>query len=1361
MPENDVKLYAILGEPGLMPRQAAGIAALRSNLITRVGGVGARGFDAVGLEIPGVIRVAISSGQEQFTAPIPPGNACTVTCLPHATIDDNGQEYDWERIYNRIYGVSYDPATAVAPRPNPLDCQTLTIVAHRLSTGVFWPRWSGFAYECERVASSRGGTTDAFVVRGFEYAYWINQATLDPRWLAATDREFGPASAEQRIHTVLDRIGYVVSRGDPQYSLDAPVSSRSWDFILPRRTRRLQGIGAAEGNLPGFDTDGGEARISAQAVIAATALRAKAQLVMHHGPGPIDGTDVTFDTRGNNPTLPDRRAVNAQGDIPAATVQIDWGGMLTYLPWETVDGLYTTGGMATPITLTVDQTSARWSASVQRIAHKPNTEHTANTARWSGLDEDGNPTSPPTTYYYNTEERAETLNWVRKFGLKEHSVTGQPYSPEDGAALTADAAVFLRGAPIPKPVVEFSLADTGEPGYLDVICALGVGHLFQFADTWGQTTTMVVTRLAQDFRPNGITTTVTAVPHRIEIDDSGRVLPRAPRAKQLVAEAGATPADTDQAPYTPEPPDNLPGPRNLFAAVPPVRREPRGARIYYPSRDQVLVVWDWPVTVGSVPISGWRVEVDDTTRSFTGRRRWGKDIDHPWQTWALFGSADTDLLTGPQDSRRGSPSYATAGLLAGIESRGCRATVQAKSRLYDRDTIYSASLEAVDPPGAPRNVQIVRAPDSGVWLLWEPPLDQGGAELAYYSISGADGTAIAGAGRISASYPVRKITAAQLGTRTRLYLTAHNYGTPPGDAQTVEVEVPPNTTPDTVATALPAIPGPNWAKFGYVDARAAIVFSRIARGTTPVADNRIALQFRLTDLDDSTKTIVRFNNGQRSGVNYPLGFVPEFPQLQADGTRIDPSGPSYRLEARCSIGTGRNVFVANAEDDASWSPWIEQGTIPGRAFGATAVRDLDLVRTSSTREASDGLLIAMRAPRRPSEWPAARIDETAAIKYLSTPVVIPDDWTYPDTATSSRTADRSWGSYDYVLDGANPVSVGWGNRDIHLDTADRTTRVVTVTPRQVDQRGDTASAHLPALPTPAAPELMAGRESPTSTTARVFVMPTWAGDDGQASQFRVRQTGAAWGTATDFNSATPASRPTLPGVTIGTGEATIEAQVRVEGGPWSPSNSYTIPAVYDPGTSDTSVVLNTLGPVNVRVGWWDAYLRDAGGGAGSENQIIPDPAEDDRDNWGAMVLMWDEGPYSSRQGSRLRASSYLIRIETDPRNRLASELHPTTGNYVYAALQTNSDKLFAVIPVNNAFRFNMFRSWQSPGRFGEPVHWAPGFNVLIFAQRQAGMNAVRNPTTGQLIDAYRGYHAAPRFAERLPVSWSPTRLDLG
>ena len=1309
------EVVTVIGEPGLMPGQGGTVDALRSEIIAnRAIKVGARGLDAVGLELPGALRVVTGSGKPQYTSHVAHGT-CTFVGFAYDTITDNGIEYDWERIDKRIDGINLD--NPAGPLPSPLDNQQLTVVLKLTNPAddsvVFWPLWNGYARRLRRGRDEETGR-DVYAVSGVENVHHLGAATLDPRWLSESSRAFAQQHINNRIDQILERIAYLDNNTNSAYKPNALITSDRWDTFLPRRTRR--GLSPAGGAstlgagtvVPELEPITGGA-VSAQSMIHKLALVAGGQLVYHNGIGPI--RDVTGDNRR---VQPDTRDVPALDVYPAATVQIDWGGQLNGIIWPIDDrGQYQAGGMETPIVMTDGYTTDAWSGSYVTANADSDGQRTINVARMSGINADGSEASPATSFVFETSKEM-----IRKYGIRELHETGLPIGPGDSelaralnyARIAGLASDLLKTLAVPRPHWEIEQVDERTWEHYRVAAALQVHHRFSLRHG-GATDQMTVTQVTNDISADGGAgprwlKRLHCVPEAlVPDDDEPRLIrPRKPASYDWDS-ASAAPAPSRPAPSTDG--DEQTGARALPTTLPlpPVQRPEAQVRAAWTGKDKATITWDWPRRVGSAYIVKWVVEIypldenggvdfgASTSRPGVGANLIEREVAHPWQTHYEHTAT-------------------------GAQRKGIRVGVNAVTRL---DTIHSmgtVTLRPAEPPTEVHSVVARRTPNGGVAVAWAPPTDQGGSVLAYYRIRNAAGQPIAGKDRQQAGVPFVWFSAAQAAAAAwPISIEANNFGRDQPASDWAEVTLPPSAAPPAATSAGPGI-GPDFLAARYSGNWLVLLWGHAATGTNGLAPAN--LEVRLTELGVPSPRVYTVESRL---MDYSTGWVLR-PFSVFDG--LTPHGRDYKIEARVGNGTARGAL-------ANPSPWVEQAPLTGGNLGPTAVRDLALTRTSAIRESSDGLLATWRAPARPSEWPTNRIDELIlpdpppASAFARAPVAA-------DPASSSLDGNF-WGAYDTRVGTTEGVQ-GWGDNDLLDDTSVRTSRTVRIAPRYTDLTGDPVSlARRPISGPGPVQSLIATRETPNSNTVRFAFEPPVPADDGQPAEYRVRAGTGAWGAPVKLNTRlglTGRPRPPLPAVAVTATATTIEVQTRTEGGQWGASAFAAVPAAAEPRSGG-----GTPGaPGGLRVCWWDAHIGDSGGGANSDRQYssVASQTPAVQDAWAmSLVIFWDPPTTGGA------VASYLARLE-----------HPYTGfpvipgqlstQRVGGLLQTGTPRTWCVLPF--FYWFNTARrrgyTWTTPQwrainenpddpRSTPPL--VPTFGLRVWAQSATGITRYLAPSS--------------------------------
>ena len=1307
----DSLVYAIVGEPGLMPGQGDGPTKLRNAVISADGSLGiSRGYHAVGCEIRGIKEIRCEQGKDHPLAQLPVGSAAVTAHAAIAGRSPDG-EPGWRDLAARILGVKLDQIGDRGTYPVPLhsDPSSLT-VAVKLANGQIWPRFSGVVKRIDRVQDVDGH--DVVVFHGQSYNFWLRDGGLNPLYLEELDRKFDEQDAATRMHTILNRVGYLHSDASAVYHHRAQSDLGAWDRFGPSRLR--QGFGHAAGTTVPELTAAGQ---NVQRLLDDTAFVAGGSLVMHQGIGPIriEGPATGPDRLHDKPEL-----ISVTGDaiLPAADYQADFGGVLSFLKWgiDPETDLFTSGGFETPIKLTGADTDDDWTGSWRGRPAKTDSDLMFNTCVWSAA---GDPV--PTTYILDTGHGGtvtaqETRRSHRKFGLNEHVRTGLPFMARDKMQELAQR--FLGTWITPRPSFDLAcVIPPDDPGdHHRVAAALANGHDFGYVDAGGEWP-MHCLRTIDRFKPGEWQKVVTCSAAKVDVGPIG-LRPEMPTAYFLDLR---TVEDTGGPVPPPTLPTADPDQRRFADDDDPLTAQPlayprHGPRVVFVA-GAPLVWWTWQPHLGDLPLTGWRVEARLIPDQGAEPDIPDFVITHPWQTWHRF-----------------------ANPAAGTEGRWPLGTWRIKVTALTRvsgnswrgdnpSSTVEASSSDIAPPGPPRDVTAYRPPDSvAVNMVWRPPENQGGAEITHYAVyRDGDFTApVAGHDNIDAANPTRVIVNRLWPGNHRgavvYHVVAFNGTTAAPGLRAATIAIPEEPNADGLGPPADT-PEPVMGPFTAVRTAAGVTVLwdeyRPGSGADQTGQNGSTTNWELS------RVLLEFTQGTRTWTR-TLGLA------SVDGTDTpavqDPSQPGNWWRAGYLSGVREEPYDDDFTEDQPVSIRMRvRGSVAGtpRLLSAwtdplvvpppeppTVPRDLAVFRQSETREASDGYGLVWAAPSGPGDRPAARVDRPGG----------------PGTADRAFADSDTYGRYEITPDPGAAAVKGFGNRLLTVDESRRRPVELDVAAKAGTALGPIAELNLGEVRGMGFPrDLIVGRHSPGSGRVRwVASMPQLPGD-GQPSKYRSRPAGGTW-VEDDFNVTNPPARERVPELTVGTGAATIEVQYATATGEWSLASTAAVPAVRTPGRSTDNR------PRNVRTGWWDALPLattpiPTGGAA---NQKFTGWTDDDAVT---LAIFWEE-PMLTTNG--LRASSYLVTVKVAyGRGRY---LYKTTEG-VLCHYETGNNLLYALIPISDDYFFGGSPYWEHPDR---PGVWGPFFRLAIHAQYETGVRNDGWPTRPLSNNAqYLGYHRMP------------------
>ena len=1301
----DTEISVVVGEPGLMPGQTFGhIDTLRDRIIAgpvpRPGY--AFGYHSVGIRVPGVRIIKTVSGRGHPLEPQKSGRA-VVTCWPGEPPSDG--EPGWESVAARLGGSSDPAKTGAFPRPLPLDAQMLTIIASVLADGdrVLWPIWSGWVNGHGRVQLPDG--REAYEIRAMEFAEWLRDSG-SPRYVPNEAQRVFPDNqpASERVVSLLNRTGYLESRVEPIYRPNAFSSPNRWDTFLPRRTR--QGWDHATRGLAPLDLDLNP--ISVHRYVRDVALAAEGSLITHHGVGPINGTDKAYagppGTSGNNPTYPDRRWVPAGFGFPAATCQIDFGGVLSFLKWGLDDyGFYTTGGFATPIVITGDQPDGTaWLAGHKGLKPSQDFNRGVTAAEW------GRQGGPVDYFYMNTGGALESRLWHRKIGLRPIRRAGLPFRTD--AEVAEVAGKFLGTWAYPRPTWRFrqtmgwnSLGDSHR-----VAAALQCGHNFMLdylRDVRNPLSNVVETMTVQQVENTiSVAEGLWSKEYVICTDRAkfgALITPRWPQSKTYPRKGVNFPFDApppkdnpnlrlslvpEPVVPVPDPPEAGPsGPGGLLPSV-AVRH---GPRVRWVSHDGgPLVYWAWPPDAGEMPIIRWIVGFRVSVPA--GQEKTGESYGisaAALRTRLVSVDADGNLTGGWQEvSNPWQCHIQLAGTYDRIGEFGGEAVVIAVTRsghhFYQADGGGNAVLAPGLSPGVPQTVKAVRSPGNlaNIHFGWSVPEETGSSLPASYSLYEDDSDALQTLTRGSvtsgffdpANPLVEHFPSPNAGT---LRLVCNNDTDPTGGHT---VAIPAATAPAAATTAVPAKPD----ALGIIRTWYRVMFltGTAATGTAgPI--NGIEMEMRRNGVTSSHIRNVNTYNAGYFGIRHN----PFMTQAVVGGGNIWDA-----IESRWRV---TNLNTAG-DNGGGYGPWSDWASIPAAPAGSVP-RDLDMVRSSSSRKGSTGMLAVWTDPVNPPGVPRSRSDigtnlgtEYAGVNVIPEPApgyAYPDDPVYADGSPTVHTLGR-YGAYDLQVD-TETVKHGWGPNFYFSDRQRLGEVGVLVNATAGGQDGPAIAASLAAVAGMAAPtDFIACRSSRRGTNIVWGASMPVTAPEGQPYQMRVRVTAGGpahvinvWQPPVNLTGVRPAVQQ-IQNAALPSGVVTMECQARVQGGAWGVVAVYRIGEDNAGRKGSSAVDAAEPGPPrNLRVCAMDldaAPLR-----RGLAGGRVP-AGLTGADAW-SLLPMWDEPIWGS--GNK-RPSAYMVSV-----------MSPTSELVVYA---TGNNRHWFQIPLDHLARLSFFN--PNPGGVYRP-----------------------------------------------------------
>ena len=1294
------EISVVVGEPGLMPGQGGTVDALRTFMVgNRPSDNYAHGWHAVGIEVPGVKVIKTLTGRAHPLEPFKPGTA-TVTCWTGAKPSEG--EPGWETVMARFSGTTNPAASGFYPTPDPIDAQSLTIVAITEIPGtdpvvkIQWPIWSGYVIGHGATVLADG--RNAYRIEAAEYINWL-QGRADPRYIAVADRVFAKdQQAGVRIAELLDAVGYIQSRpgiipnelgrGYAPRALNDP---SAWDTFLPRRTH--QGLRNLTKAMPRLDIN--DSQVGLFDYIHKVGLAAEATVAMHQGVGPIDGTDRAFDSHGNNPTWPDRRVIPDAYGYPGSTAQIDWGGVIAGLKWGTdpATGFYTTGGFPTPIEIGGDETYDDWQTWHKDLRPTQDSLRSVGACVWAREGGVAN------TYIMDTNGRLETRDWHRKYGLREHHATGLPFESDGPTSDLAEVArKFLGTWCSPRPVFAFRQAMGYSPlGWSHVIAAaLQPCHLFNLsyrrdprAAMSDITESMIVLQKSHtiDASSGEWVTDYVVCTDRTRVG-SGFALPRWPQSKTFIRHAGEVPTPV------PDPPGagiNAPNP------LQPAEYPRHGPRIAVPARGRPLVYWTHPLEGGDLPILAYKVgcriaggSTVQPTRSLTVDLLDNlAETASPWECYKYFRNAADTVAGAFPNTGKGIEAAVT------VVARGL------SSLLLPDEVSRTVSIPAADPPGTVYDVAGFRRPGDAnmVAMAWRPPDDTGSDQVRFYMIYKNYDFDNPVTGQLNPGFCRADINfGPAAGT---LHVRAFNSG---GAGPAVAVSIPPHAVPAAVTTDHPAKPSTDdFAVYRRTHAqgetRGVVLWGPIAAGTAgPVTRLEIGLR--------------RGSATGRSNATYTTGY-------QHTVSTYWP-GPSPKISDSVDIRI-------RAGDATDWGPWSDYKTLPaGTAPGP--VRELDAVRTSNIVKASQGYVQVWDDPETISNMPLLRADEGVVFE---APLPTGNERSFPDD-----------GRYAFCLLSPQSARQGIGQNVYERQTLVSAATDLSVVAAAHDKRSPALVRRIPAQGSCYPPrDLIAVRGTQPATTGTAGDRISdirWAcnlpllAPEGQPYQYRARVVGQPdWEdpiTIVDPGPGTVPVRPTLPLLTDPQGgeyanDTTIEVQARWENGPWSQSATAVAPGVVA-GLSQSLVGNSYAPPSNIRAAYMDlagiANLTPDTTTSGEIGTNLPD-----MNNAYSLVLMWDKGPRVPNRGN---AGSYTVSVLLG-------------GSTFYTIYQTGSTRTWLLIPGDYRLHSSGFQNNPTlPGRAG------PWLRVVV------GSYGARS---AQILgtDFRMGHHAGVPDPNWRPATW--------
>ena len=494
-----LRVQAVIGPPGLGPRQGSDVEALRSWAL----GTGGLGDRQVGYAIAGIQSIRMAAGGSHPILPVGGVGSAVITCEMAVPADTAAGEISHADVEDWISGTAIAAQSGITggqPRvENPAQAEPVivTVMSRDGDSGPWWPRFSGWVRGVSRQRSARTGI-DRVIYYVQETATWLAQANLYPELLFASGRTAAMAAetAWARVGRILDMASYVAHRTDSAIDTSAPTSA-AWDLAVPRSTRGR--TGADDGPTIPADTAEGQNALGLLRQVAKAAL---GQIITHHGIGAIP----------LRTSVPATVATAAAGSRPSADVQLDWGGVLTFAPGvvtpaqpgEVAD--IAVGTHPTPVRFTqgdIPADSTMVEVSVEDLVTDLDLHRHANVCEWqrTGLDSSNRPHAAIRAL------NAASSAWVRHAGWSP-DVDGEVLVGTD-AELRELAGEYLAAWQRPRRTM---MIDVGEVGGADAEWAaqrLSVGHK-AVADIDGDDVDIAITATEEQITEGSWTAAYTA-----------------------------------------------------------------------------------------------------------------------------------------------------------------------------------------------------------------------------------------------------------------------------------------------------------------------------------------------------------------------------------------------------------------------------------------------------------------------------------------------------------------------------------------------------------------------------------------------------------------------------------------------------------------------------------------------------------------------------------------------------------------------------------------------------------------------------------------------------------------------------------
>ena len=905
-----MRIKATLGEPGLGPGQGDAVDALRTAVIEHQGSGAGRGYHAVGLGLD-LTMFRASSGAPHELDGFNVGDA-TVTGIPgRRAAGEPGFDTWWNRLVGARRNEEQPGAAIRGLSPSPLDAQTMTVyveVPDEAGTGTLrLPLWSGYAGIGPQFSAD--ARRDAYSVQAREYPAWWSLSPLTAEFVEPAYRSLPSQPVNARIRRILSLAGYVETSTANRFNPRAVINSDLWDFFLPRRTQ--QQLQRTDSVLCQADEITAARAIPIQSYIQDLALiDGGGRVVSHQGIGPVrrPGVYPAEQVRVG----PDHLNVPAAFGFPKTEVQIDWGGVLLFLkPEIDEDGLYTSGGLESGVTVRPGGASGEGEVNYASIEIRAAVEKTLNMARWSRsvIGEDGRLSLGPS---HTIIAARVTKLWSRKHGIRPHERAGLMFTDDEQMLETASR--YIASWMAPRPIWKIRLV-TG-PGSVPVeqiraAAVLAVGHLVTVETDRGETV-CVVNQVTDQLTAGVWVRELHVTPDRVDLT-GGVVGPRPPIPKtygvlgDVADQVDTTAHDIESDPFPP--PGTQYGPR--LARVRNIKQS------FIPESGTVMLFWAHPRFAGDLGLHGWDAELEAGCEYCDGTHGIELAVDHPWQMWAR---TDNDSIA------QGNRLYGT------LRARMCFGSIEYWSTPKER----AARLDAAETPSEPTDVRVIRQPGSqtavNVGMVW--PERAGSVAMRRFDIEKADGTQGPRPNDLS---PVA--VGWEFGAGAGVVKAMIDNG---GGAQNSPPAIVPVEAYAPLAPVTTDVPGAVSEIAVYRSTYNGLTRVDVLMGAAPAGTGGAAV----------------------SG---------EIQAMNSDGDDIGPAIPfdaaTWNVgHSQFGVNDTQTGFKARVRNASGWGPWSATASLP-EVRRPSVPRTVTAVRTSSTRKACDGYMLIFATPADPGNVP--------------------------------------------------------------------------------------------------------------------------------------------------------------------------------------------------------------------------------------------------------------------------------------------------------------------------------------------------------------------------------------------------------